>query len=274
MRKQAALIFAAVAALIIGIADAQSINTTQPPTSLIRGTATNDGAAAGIVGEFFVSGASSRNVLFNTATVTITIASPAVVTWTGNPFFLSSATGNGCASLIVFTTTGALPTGLTAGTPVYVTCDASFTVNAFHVSTSVANAIAGTAINTSGTQSGTQTGSNSTALTTGTVIDFGGFALTAGDWDVTGSVVFTPGATTSVTSISAGITTGSLLTGTFFSAVRQTFAAQVPNGPMGLTSDTERVSIAATTNLFCGLFSSFTVSTNNGGGICRARRAR
>lgn len=82
-----------------------------------------------------------------TATVTITIASPGVVTW--NFHGLSTGTP------VVFTTTGALPTGITAGTTYYVIAvDAS----TFQIATSFANALAGTAVNTSGSQSGTHTG--------------------------------------------------------------------------------------------------------------------
>lgn len=79
-------------------------------------------------------------------TVTIAIASPGVVSLTAHGFL----TGD----MIYLTTTGALPTGLTANTVYYVIyVDA----NSFRLATSNANALAGTAINTSGTQSGTHT---------------------------------------------------------------------------------------------------------------------
>jgi collagen type VII alpha len=84
-----------------------------------------------------------------TATVTITIAAPGVVTWSSHGF----STG----TPVVFTTTGALPTGITSGTTYYaVVVDA----NTFQIASSVANAIASTptVITTSGTQSGTHTG--------------------------------------------------------------------------------------------------------------------
>jgi microcystin-dependent protein len=77
-----------------------------------------------------------------TSTVTITIASPGVVSWPSH--------GLSNAWPIQFSTTGALPTGLTAGTTYYIV---SATTNTFRVAT----APGGTAINTSGTQSGTQT---------------------------------------------------------------------------------------------------------------------
>lgn len=88
------------------------------------------------------------------ATITVTIASPAVVTWTAHPLH------EGCA--IIFSTTGALPTGITAGTIYYV--GKGTTDNTFNIATSFANAVAGTFVNTSGTQSGTHTGTNKTKL--------------------------------------------------------------------------------------------------------------
>jgi len=83
------------------------------------------------------------------ATVTLTIASPGVVTWN------SHGLANG--DRVVLTTTGALPTGLTAGTAYYVV---SSTTNTFQLA-ATAN---GSAINTSGGQSGTHTGAKYYAI--------------------------------------------------------------------------------------------------------------
>lgn len=74
--------------------------------------------------------------------VTITIASPGIVSW--------SAHGLSNGDTVVFTTTGALPTGLTASTVYYV-------VNKNTNDFQVAATSGGTAINTSGTQSGVHT---------------------------------------------------------------------------------------------------------------------
>lgn len=83
----------------------------------------------------------------NKGTVTITIASPGVVTLNSHGFLASGES-------VYLTTTGALPTGLTQNTLYYIIyVDA----NTFRLATSRANALAGTAINTSGTQSGTHT---------------------------------------------------------------------------------------------------------------------
>lgn len=79
------------------------------------------------------------------STVTISIASPAVVSWTAH--------GLAAKTAIVFSTTGALPTGLTAGTTYYV-ATVGLTANSFEISSTADGA---TVINTTGTQSGTQT---------------------------------------------------------------------------------------------------------------------
>jgi hypothetical protein len=77
-------------------------------------------------------------------TITVTIASPAVVSWTAH--------GLVAGTRIVFSTTGALPTGITAGTGYFV-ISAGLTANAFEFSTT----LGGSAVNTSGSQSGTHT---------------------------------------------------------------------------------------------------------------------
>lgn len=76
------------------------------------------------------------------STVTMTIASPGVVTYANHGFAVDTP--------IVFTTTGALPTGLSAGTTYYVR---SPTVSTFQVSATAG----GASINTTGSQSGTHT---------------------------------------------------------------------------------------------------------------------
>lgn len=72
-------------------------------------------------------------------TVTITIASPGVVSWTGHGLAADTA--------IILNTTGALPTGLTVGAIYYVRNPAA---NSFELSATVG----GASINTTGSQSG------------------------------------------------------------------------------------------------------------------------
>lgn len=81
------------------------------------------------------------------ATVTITIATPAVISWAGHPFV-----GDG-TEIVYFKTSGALPTGIVAGTPYYVISAGLVAGTSFRVSTSSG----GGAVNTSGSQSGTHT---------------------------------------------------------------------------------------------------------------------
>lgn len=76
------------------------------------------------------------------ATVTMTIASPCVVSWTAH--------GMPNGSTLTLSTTGALPTGLAVGTTYYVVNAAANTFN-------LAATLGGTAINTSGSQSGAHT---------------------------------------------------------------------------------------------------------------------
>lgn len=90
-----------------------------------------------------------------TATVTVTIASPAVFTDTAHGFSAGQA--------LRFATTGALPTGLVGGTTYYVIA-AGLTANAYEVSATAG----GSAINTSGSQSGVHTRSALTSTFAGT----------------------------------------------------------------------------------------------------------
>ena len=84
------------------------------------------------------------NAKLSTAPIafTVTIASPGVFSYLGAGLVNNTA--------VILQTTGALPTGLTAGTVYYV-------VNSSGVSFNLAATPGGTAINTSGTQSGTHT---------------------------------------------------------------------------------------------------------------------
>lgn len=87
-------------------------------------------------------GTAGGNTTVGISGVTVTIASPGVFTLNAHGLYVGQP--------ISFTTSGALPTGLTAGTEYFV-ISAGLTANAFEVSTSAG----GAAVNTSGSQSGT-----------------------------------------------------------------------------------------------------------------------
>ena len=151
--------------LCFGQADAATaVPQTLSVQSVVAGTSSTAGAdftltgsqntGAGLAGNLIVSTGFSNTV--GTATVTITIATPGVITWTAHGLVTGSP--------VVFTTTGALPTGITAGTTYFAITSSTLGVNTFQIATSAANAAAGTAITTSGTQSGVQTGTTSATV--------------------------------------------------------------------------------------------------------------
>lgn len=86
--------------------------------------------------------ANNRVTKPKSAVVTMTIANPGVVSWADHGF------DDGCE--VVFSTTGALPTGLVAGTVYYI-------VQATEDAFKVASVPDGTPIETTGTQSGVHT---------------------------------------------------------------------------------------------------------------------
>lgn len=105
---------------------------------------------------------------YSTLTATVSIASPAVVTTPTNH-------GLSVNDPVVFSTSGALPTGITAGTVYFVTATPSATT--FRIGATAG----GADINTSGSQSGTHTETRVT--TSGNValsLSSGGFTSTSG----------------------------------------------------------------------------------------------
>lgn len=108
---------------------------------------TNPHAQNGVYDEFVINDAGTIRLgtgplWQKTSTVTMTIATPCVVTWTAH--------GLADGAPIVLTTSGALATGLTAGTTYYIKYINANTFN-------LAATVGGTSINTTGSQSGTHT---------------------------------------------------------------------------------------------------------------------
>lgn len=130
----------------------------------------------------------SFTALTTSSTVTITIATPGVVSYAAHPFI------NG--QPVSLTTTGALPTGLTAGLTYYVVNQAAGTFQ-------LAASVGGTAINTTGSQSGTHTctaignaitaGQTITGVTSGATATVKAALLRTGSWTVApvGTLVLT-----------------------------------------------------------------------------------
>jgi len=108
---------------------------------------------------YFIGATGTRLKVYNTTTLvwdnlgtigaaTITIATPGVITYTAHGLVLNSR--------VVFSTTGALPTGIVAGTAYFV-ISAGLTANNFQISATKG----GAAIDTTGAQSGVHTISKS-----------------------------------------------------------------------------------------------------------------
>jgi hypothetical protein len=141
-----------------------------------------------------------------TATVTISNASPAVVTWTAH--------GLANGDPVMFSTSGALPTGLTASTLYYVR---SSTANTFQVSLTATGAV----INTSSAGSGTHTGSM--GLVAGDTVDIsdaiGGRGISSGhlkgEFDVSAVTI----STFTITVAKAATSGGTL--GSSFTTIRR-----------------------------------------------------
>lgn len=251
------------------------VQTAQPtinqPTinqPLLVGVTTNTVAAAGNIGEIISSTCPTGN-----ATVTITIASPGVITYTAHGIISGGNAGNGGGICpVVFTTTGALPTGITAGT-IYYTIGSTIATNTFQIATTIANAIAGTAIVTTGSQSGTQTCTLGVPLSNNTTANVSAISLTAGDWDVWGVVAYTINGATVVSSCIAGIgQTSATLDSVPAGGGRGKWIGSVTGSSPEVVTSTRPISLSGTTTIYLQTFCTFTTNTLLGSGFIGARR--
>lgn len=121
------------------------------------------------------------------------------------------------------------------------------------------------------------------ALVTGVTSNVTSISLTAGDWDVSGTVDLNFAATTSYTQLTAGISlTSATLAGQaggggLGTDPNSAFAtpAQVPTAlPFSIEIAPVRISLSATTTVFLVANATFTVSTLAAFGTIRARRVR
>lgn len=169
------------------------------PISGFIGNTAGVNPPTGMVGEYLASSTPGT-----TATVTINISTPAAATIT------DAAHGLAAGSAVTFTTTGALPTGLTAGTTYYILAT-GLAVNGYQVSATPF----GTAVITSGTQSGVQTRTSSANLSTGAAKNIHTMFLQPGTYDASGVALYH---SASGTTVPADVKQG-------FSLVSATFGA-------------------------------------------------
>lgn len=114
------------------------------------------------------------------------------------------------------------------------------------------------------------------ALSTGATSNMTSVSLTAGDWDVTCNVVHELAGTTTVTILSAGLSTTTATVPTIGLTDSAYFrqASAAPGGAITQTVGPHRVSLASTTTLFCAANDTFGTSTDFVYGVIRARRVR
>lgn len=258
----------------LGVSGAVAATTlTSSGVTALKGSVTNDTAAAGNYGEYL----SNTSGAGGTATITLTIAAPAVVTW--------AAHGMQPLAPVYFSTTGALPTGLSAFTAYYVAAG-TVTANTFQIATTEANALAGTCITTTGTQSGTQTAHQGVILASAAASDVVGLMLPAGDYDVSGVITYGYGGSTSVTIMSAWLGTAGASTLPYNISSATITAAALADGltafstaaivepQVSMTTATIRVSLPAPGMVILSTQATYTVSSVTAFGTVRARRAR
>jgi hypothetical protein len=125
--------------------------------------------------------------------------------------------------------------------------------------------------------SSTITSGSAVSLTNATTTNITNISLTAGDWDVWVNARFTGGATTTVTRVSAGISTSSATFDTTPGRITSVYLnGSTPFGATNLDAAVgpTRISIAGTTTVYLIAQCDFGVSTCSGFGIIQARRAR
>lgn len=241
------------------------------------GTTTNDLAPAGAVGEFIYAGSTANGTIGQT--VTITIASPAVITYTANGINLEPANSYGTVPVVFANSGGALPTGIVAGTTYWV-IPSTVTTNTFQIATSVANAFAGTPVNTSGSQSGTQSATLAVkSASSFTSYDAAALNLPAGTWDVNAVFGNLPASTTVTNSVAAW---SSLASSTYPSALNagglyQMLGVSVTgsaSSSLFAGTGVRRFSLNATTPVYCSGNTGWTTTAPSYFCVIRATRVR
>jgi hypothetical protein len=114
-----------------------------------------------------------------------------------------------------------------------------------------------------------------TGLTSGVASNVTSISLTAGDWDVSGSIFVNQAAGTTLSLVQASINTTSATnqgaTTGYCTYLQTTFTT---SGGSGIPVPTLRLSLSTTTTVYLVVAATFGVSTAGAGGFLRARRMR
>lgn len=115
---------------------------------------------------------------------------------------------------------------------------------------------------------------NAIALTTLVTANVTSISLTAGEWDVTGVIDFTPAATTTTVYMQGGISLTSAATGGQDTSFTNPFSIATTAVDSALPCPIVQLKLSATTTVFLIATASFAVSTLKAYGTIRARRVR
>jgi len=127
--------------------------------------------------------------------------------------------------------------------------------------------------------SSTVAGGSAVSLTTATIANITNISLTAGDWDVSGSIGLILGSTTSINYVAGGSTTtsaGNPSLGAVFQFGYPTGGTVIGVSGVGpiYTVPTARFSLSSTTTIYLTVQAQFSTSTCTAYGVIRARRVR
>ena len=115
---------------------------------------------------------------------------------------------------------------------------------------------------------------SATSLTTGTPANGTSVSLTAGDWEVSGTVRFNPAGTTTVSAIIVGLNNVSATFNAALGMVNQLQTTFTTGQTQLISTPVTRFSLASTTTVFLVVQSNFGTSTMTADGFIRARRVR
>lgn len=113
-----------------------------------------------------------------------------------------------------------------------------------------------------------------TALTSPSAANATSISLTAGDWEVSGTIQYNPAAGTTIATINSSISTVSATVSGTLGATNSLRAQFNTAGTQQLSSPVVRISVASTTTVFLVAAATFAVSTMTADGAIRARRVR
>jgi hypothetical protein len=187
--------------------------------------------------------------------------------------------GSGAASYTIAMQVGA-PQSSGTGTVTSVTCFGT-AITSTGTCTTIGQ-LPGTATNDNaaagnvGEYQSASAAASAVSLTSGTIANCVTLSLTAGDWDVSGNVIYTGNTSTTIAysrgSVSVASATEGAITSTFNGANLAYFATIGPN--YTVFAPVARVSLVTTSNVFIEGLAAFSVSTLTCGGNIRARRVR